>query len=242
MSIKTLQNYSPNFSTTARNIKKIKYIVYHYTGMRSETKALKRLTDDKAKVSCHYFIKRNGQIILMVPELYEAWHAGKSKWKKDIFLNRNSIGVEITNKGHYFGYQSYSNKQILSLIKLTKYLIKKYKIKSSNILGHSDIAFERKKDPGEKFPWKNLANKKIGIWHKIEEKKLKKFRKKKISNMEISIFVKYLNKIGYFAKGLTNIKKLKLVKSFQRRFRQNLINGKIDRECLIIAEKLSKLF
>ena len=242
MSIKTLQNYSPNFSTTARNIKKIKYIVYHYTGMRSETKALKRLTDDKAKVSCHYFIKRNGQIILMVPELYEAWHAGKSKWKKDIFLNRNSIGVEITNKGHDFGYQSYSKKQMLSLIKLTKYLIKKYKIKSSNILGHSDIAFERKKDPGEKFPWKNLASKKIGIWHKIEEKKLKKFRKKKISNMEITIFVKYLNKIGYFTKALTNTKKLKLIKSFQRRFRQRLINGIADRECFIIAKKLSNLF
>ena len=117
MHIKTPLNYSPNFSTTARNIKKIKYIVYHYTGMRSETKALKRLTDDKAKVSCHYFIKRNGQIILMVPELHEAWHAGKSKWKKDISLNKNSIGVEITNKGHDFGYQSYSKKQILSLIR-----------------------------------------------------------------------------------------------------------------------------
>ena len=242
MSIKTSQNYSPNFSTRRRNPKKIKYIVYHYTGMRSESKAIKRLTDDRAKVSCHYFIKRNGQIILMVPELYEAWHAGKSKWKNDISLNKNSIGVEITNKGHDFGYQSYSKKQILSLIKLTKYLIKKYKIKSSNILGHSDIAFERKKDPGEKFPWKNLASKKIGIWHKIEEKKLKKFRKKKISNMEITIFFKHLNKIGYFTKGLTNAKKLKLVKSFQRRFRQKLINGVVDRECLIIAKKLSKLF
>ena len=171
MSIKTSQNYSPNFSTRRRNPKKIQYIVYHYTGMRSESKAIKRLTDDRAKVSCHYFIKRNGQIILMVPELYEAWHAGKSKWKKDISLNRNSIGVEITNKGHDFGYQSYSKKQILSLIKLTKYLIKKYKIKSSNILGHSDIAFERKKDPGEKFPWKHLAIKNIGIWHKIEKRK-----------------------------------------------------------------------
>ncbi len=242
MSIKTSQNYSPNFSTRRRNPKKIQYIVYHYTGMRSESKAIKRLTDDRAKVSCHYFIKRNGQIILMVPELYEAWHAGKSKWKKDISLNKNSIGVEITNKGHDFGYQSYSKKQILSLIKLTKYLIKKYKIKSSNILGHSDIAFERKKDPGEKFPWKNLASKKIGIWHKIEEKKLKKFRKKKISNMEITMFVKYLNKIGYFTKGLINTKKLKLVKSFQRRFRQRLINGIVDRECLIIAEKLIKLY
>ena len=91
MSIKTSQNYSPNFSTRRRNPEKIKYIVYHYTGMRSESKAIKRLTDDRAKVSCHYFIKRNGQIILMVPELYEAWHAGKSKWKKDISLNGNSI-------------------------------------------------------------------------------------------------------------------------------------------------------
>ena len=241
MSIKTLQNYSPNFSTTARNIKKIKYIVYHYTGMRSETKALKRLTDDKAKVSCHYFIKRNGQIILMVPELYEAWHAGKSKWKKDISLNKNSIGVEISNKGHEFGYQNYSKEQIFSLIKLSKYLIKKYKINRSNILGHSDIAFERKKDPGEKFPWRYLANKKIGIWHNIDEKKLKKIRNKKITKNEILKFIKYLNKIGYFVKNLSKNKKFKLVKSFQRRFRQKLVNGKIDRECLIIGEKLSKL-
>ena len=241
MSIKTSQNYSPNFSTRRRNPKKIKYIVYHYTGMRSESKAIKRLTDDRAKVSCHYFIKRNGQIILMVPELYEAWHAGKSKWKKDISLNKNSIGVEITNKGHDYGYQSYSKKQILSLVKLTKYLIKKYKIKSSNILGHSDIAFERKKDPGEKFPWKHLAIKNIGIWHKIEKRKLKKIRKLTISDFESNMFIKYLNKIGYFVKNLNIKKKLKLVKSFQRRFRQELVNGKIDKECLIIAEKLSKL-
>ncbi len=241
MTIKTSLNYSPNFSTSARNKKKIKYIVYHYTGMRSENKAVKRLTDDNSNVSCHYFIKRNGQIILMVPELYEAWHAGKSKWKKDISLNKNSIGVEISNKGHEFGYQNYSKEQIFSLIKLSKYLIKKYKIKRSNILGHSDIAFERKKDPGEKFPWRYLANKKIGIWHKIDEKKLKKIRNKKITKNEILKFLKYLNKIGYFVKNLSKNKKFKLVKSFQRRFRQKLVNGKIDRECLIIGEKLSKL-
>ena len=242
MDKKTLINYSPNFTTSARNKKKIKYIVFHYTGMRSETKALKRLSDDNSNVSCHYFLKRNGQIILMVPELYEAWHAGKSKWKKDISLNRNSIGIEITNKGHDFGYQNYTKKQINSLIKLTKYLIKKYKINKSNILGHSDIAFERKKDPGEKFPWKYLASKKIGIWHKIEEKNLNKYRNEKISNIEKFLFIKYLNKIGYSTKVLNKTKKSRLIKSFQRRFRQRLINGKADKECLIIAEKLSKLF
>ena len=210
--------------------------------MKSESAAVKKLTKIQSEVSSHYFIKNNGEIISMVPDLYSAWHAGVSFWKGESSLNRNSIGIEITNKGHEFGYQNYSKKQISSLIKLMKYLIRKYKIKSSNILGHSDIAFDRKKDPGEKFPWKYLASKKIGIWHKIEEIKLKEFRKKKISNIEMTMFIKYLNKIGYFTKNLTNTKKLKLIKSFQRRFRQNLINGKIDRECLIIAEKLSKLF
>ena len=96
------------FFNLKQEIKKIKYIVYHYTGMRSENKAIKRLTDHNSNVSCHYFIKRNGQIILMVPELYEAWHAGKSKWKKDISLNKNSIGIEISNKGHDFGYENFS--------------------------------------------------------------------------------------------------------------------------------------
>jgi len=241
MRIKTSLNYSPNFSTSARIKKKIKYIIYHYTGMSSENKAIKRLTDLNSNVSCHYFIKRNGQIILMVPELYEAWHAGKSNWKKDISLNKKSLGIEISNKGHEFGYENFSKKQINSLIKLSKYLIKKYNIKASNILGHSDIAFERKKDPGEKFPWSYLARKKIGIWHKMKEQKLKKFRNKKISNIEIITFIKYLSKIGYLTKNLKNNQKTKLFKSFQRRFRQKLINGKIDKECLIIADKMSKL-
>ena len=241
MRIKTSLNYSPNFSTSARIKKKIKYIIYHYTGMRSENKAIKRLTDLNSNVSCHYLIKRNGQIILMVPELYEAWHAGKSNWKKDISLNKKSLGIEISNKGHEFGYENFSKNQLTSLIKLSKYLIKKYNIKASNILGHSDIAFERKKDPGEKFPWSYLATKKIGIWHKIKEKQLKKLRSKKISNIEIITFIKYLSKIGYLTKNLKNNQKTKLFKSFQRRFRQKLINGKIDKECLIIAEKMSKL-
>ena len=149
--------------------------------MRSESKAINRLTDVKSKVSSHYFIRRDGSIILMVPELYEAWHAGKSNWKKDKSLNKNSIGIEVSNKGHQFGYQNFTKKQINSLIKLSKYLIKKYNIKKTNILGHSDIAYERKKDPGEKFPWDYLSKHKIGIWYKINKSLLKQLRKKKIS-------------------------------------------------------------
>ena len=208
--------------------------------MRSESKAINRLTDVKSKVSSHYFIRRDGSIILMVPELYEAWHAGKSNWKKDKFLNKNSIGIEVSNKGHQFGYQNFTKKQINSLIKLSKYLIKKYNIKKTNILGHSDIAYERKKDPGEKFPWDYLSKNKIGIWHQINESLLKKIRNKKISKKQETEFFNYLSKIGYFKNTKDILKKNMLIKNFQRHFRQCLINTKIDLECLNIAKNLTK--
>ena len=93
-------NYSPNFDIKKRSISKVKYIIFHYTGMKSENGAIKRLVSAESKVSCHYFIKTNGQIIQIVPDLYIAWHAGFSSWKKDNFLNSNSIGIEISNPGH----------------------------------------------------------------------------------------------------------------------------------------------
>ena len=210
--------------------------------MKSEKAAMNRLTNIQSKVSSHYFITKNGNINLLVPELYIAWHAGKSNWNKDSFLNKSSIGIEISNKGHQFGYQSFSRLQISSLIKLSKHLIKNYKIKKKNILGHSDISFDRKKDPGEKFPWKLLGRNGLGIWHKINSKKLIKFRKKKIYKGDNLIIINYLKKIGYFTKKLPKKNFNKLIKSFQRRFRPELVNGKVDQECLIIAQKLSKLY
>ena len=127
-------------------------------------------------------------IIILVPDLYIAWHAGKSSWKNYKSLNQNSIGIEITNPGHEFGYKKFSKKQISSLLKLSKFLIKKYKISSKNILGHSDIAPDRKKDPGEKFPWKYLSKNKIGLWHSLKNKELIKNRNLKLINLEKSFF------------------------------------------------------
>ena len=124
MWLKITQNYSPNFSTPKRLKKNINYIIIHYTGMKNELMALNRLTNYKSKVSAHYFIKKNGKILNLVPDLYEAWHAGKSKWKSYKNLNKNSIGIELVNKGHQFGYQNFSNNQIKSLIKLSKILKK----------------------------------------------------------------------------------------------------------------------
>jgi N-acetylmuramoyl-L-alanine amidase len=244
MNIDATLNYSPNFEIKKRNPEQIKFIIFHYTGMKNEHSAIKKLTSIKSKVSCHYFIKNNGEIVVMVPDLYIAWHAGISTWKHFKSLNKNSIGIEISNPGHNFNYKKFSKKQIESIKKLSKFLIKKYKINRKNILGHSDIAPERKKDPGEKFPWRYLAKFKIGNWHSLSQKKILQNRKKNINLLDKKNFFLNLSKIGYSLKNPNDIKKnkyliLKTV-AFQRRFRQELINGKIDKECLIISQNIAK--
>ena len=246
MALKTILNYSPNFNPKKRTYKKIKFIIFHYTGMKKESEAINRLTNIQSEVSSHYLIKNNGIILTLVPDLYEAWHAGKSFWKNHKSLNQNSIGIEITNPGHEHGYINFTKKQITSLLKLSKFLIKRYKISPKNILGHSDIAVLRKKDPGEKFPWKYLSKNRIGIWHTLNKQDLIKNRKLKISKIEENIFYKNLFNIGYsktYSKDNSKNKYLKeLAKTFQRRFRQELVDGKIDQECLIISKNLIKAY
>ena len=234
--------YSPNFDAKKRSYKSIKFLVIHYTGMQSERESIKRLCNQKSKVSSHYFINQNGKIYRLVEDNRIAWHAGKSCWGKYKNLNKNSIGIEMINKGHQFGYTNFKKKQLSNLIKICQNLIKKYRIKRQNIIGHSDIAPLRKLDPGEKFPWKRLGNNKIGIWHNLEEKYLIKFRKVKIANKSKLEFINRLKKIGY----CFNINKkgsfLKIIKAFQRHYRKELINGIVDKECLIIAKDISKKF
>ena len=175
---KMIINYSPNFNLKKRDKNKIKYLIYHYTGMKNDKSAIKKLTSANSNVSCHYYITASGNLIQMVPDLYIAWHAGKSHWRNHESLNYNSIGIEISNPGHEHGYKNFNHNQVKSLIKISKFIIKKYKIHKKNILGHSDIAPLRKIDPGEKFPWKLLYKNKIGIWHNINSKKIKPFRGK----------------------------------------------------------------
>jgi len=246
MALKTILHYSPNFNSKKRTYKKIKFIIFHYTGMRKESEAKNRLTNIQSEVSSHYLITNNGNILTLVPDLYEAWHAGKSSWKNYKSLNQNSIGIEITNPGHKFGYKKFSKKQISSLFKLSKFLIKKYKISTKNILGHSDIAPERKKDPGEKFPWEYLSKNNIGLWHTLKKRELMKNRNFKTSKIEKELFFNNLFKIGYSKKNLKGFGKNRylkdLIKAFQRRFRQEMINGVIDQECLLINKNLIKVY
>ena len=123
--LKLTKKYSLNFSLPKRSKNKIKFIILHYTGMKNELSAINKLCNPESKVSAHYYIKKNGEILNLVPDLYEAWHAGKSNWKKFKSLNKFSIGIEISNPGHDHGYKKFTPKQILSLIKLLKYLKKK---------------------------------------------------------------------------------------------------------------------
>ena len=234
------RNYSINFSLPKRHKKTIKFLIIHYTGMKTETSAIKKLLNPKSKVSSHYFIKNNGQIINFVPDEYIAWHAGQSNWKNFKSLNKYSIGIEINNPGHTHGYRKFNTKQIYSLIKLLKCLIKKFKIKKQNVLGHSDVAPHRKKDPGENFPWYKLAVKNLCVWHNISKKIRIKNRKTKIKPNEKKLFFNNLNVIGYFESKKIKLHKNKkyLIMAFQRRYRQELIDGKIDKECLIISKSL----
>ena len=235
--MKILSILSPNYTKKTRKIKDIKFIIIHYTGMQSEIESLKRLCNRSSKVSCHYLINRKGQVIQLVKDKNIAWHAGKSKWKKFTNLNANSIGIELVNKGHQFGYQKFSKEQIKNLIILCKQLKKKYKIKTQDFLGHSDIAPLRKIDPGEKFPWKKLSKFKLGKWY-FERKTMIKVNKKKIEQA----FFKNIKKIGYryFNVQRRNKRDKNIVRSFQQHYLPNKVTGKVDQKTFIISHFLSK--
>jgi N-acetylmuramoyl-L-alanine amidase len=235
--MKIITDLSPNFSRKNRLKKRIKFIILHYTGMQSEIESLQRLKNLKSKVSCHYFINRKGLITQMVKDQKVAWHAGKSKWKTFKNLNENSIGIELVNKGHEFGYQNFTGAQMSSLIYLCRKLKKKYSLKKENFLCHSDIAPLRKLDPGEKFPWKKLSKYNLGCWYKNDDKKLNLTNHKKIKNL----FFKNLYKIGYrYFNVSKRVSKDKLIiKSFQRHYLPQSVSGKIDQKTFKISHLLA---
>ena len=225
--------YSPNFNSKKRGSNNIASIIIHYTGMQSEHESIERLTSSSSKVSCHYLINRSGKVFRLVEDKNMAWHAGKSMWGKYKNLNKNSIGIELVNKGHRYGYQAFTKIQIKRLVELCKYLKRKYRIKNKLILGHSDIAPLRKIDPGEKFPWSYLSSKGVGIYP-AKTTRREKFQK----NVDVSTFFYNLRLIGY--RYLKRKFRKKIIKNFQRRYRQNRVNGILDSETLKISEILAK--
>ena len=229
-------DYSPNFTKIKRLIRDIKFVVIHYTGMQSEIESIKWLKNPKSNVSSHYIINRKGIILQLVKDRNIAWHAGKSKWKQFKNLNKNSIGIELVNKGHQFGYQNFSSKQIKSLIFLCKKLKKKYYIKNENFLGHSDIAPLRKQILEKNF-WKKLSNYKLGNWYLKKDLKDHYFDKNKFK----SIFFKNLRTLGYryFSVHKRKSNDKKIVRSFQQHYLPQNVTGKIDLKTLKISHFLT---
>ncbi|MEM6603615.1 MAG: N-acetylmuramoyl-L-alanine amidase [Pseudomonadota bacterium] len=210
---------SPNFNIRAYD--HIDMIILHYTGMPTAEMALKRMTEDVApRVSAHYFISRSGQIFGLVPEEKRAWHAGIAYWKGEKDINSRSIGIELENKGHEWGYEAFPDAQIEALIALIKDIKTRHIIPTQNILAHSDVAPLRKKDPGEKFPWHRLAEENL-IPHIKPQKIQAKGRLYPLPTPELlREIIPILGDIGYRVDNLRLFSKHNraALNAFQRRF------------------------
>jgi N-acetylmuramoyl-L-alanine amidase len=199
----------------------VSIVVLHYTGMKDAASAIARLSDPESRVSCHYLIAEDGQIVRMVPEERRAWHAGRSWWRGVTDINSASIGIEIANPGHEFGYPPFPDQQIEALILLLSGIMKRHGITRGNVVGHSDIAPQRKQDPGELFPWGRLAKLRLAL-----PRPAKNLMDPRWTDAG---FLLALERFGYDVSD-----KLAAVVAFQRRFRPELIDGEVDGECRAI--------
>ena len=209
---------SPNHDERALPVS---MVVLPYTGMQDAASAIARLADPGARVSCHYLIAEDGQIVRMVPEDRRAWHAGRSWWRGVTDVNSASIGIEIVNPGHEFGYRPFPEEQIDALVPLLSDIKQRHGITRGNVVGHSDIAPQRKQDPGELFPWGRLARLRLAL-----PRPAKNLMDPRWTD---GGFLLALERFGYDVSD-----KLAVVVAFQRRFRPDLIDGEIDGECRAI--------
>jgi N-acetylmuramoyl-L-alanine amidase len=209
---------SPNFDVRTLPVS---MVVLHYTGMIDAASAIDRLADAEAKVSAHYVVAEDGQIIRMVDEDKRAWHAGKSWWRGISDVNSASIGIEIVNPGHEFGYRPFPEVQIDAVLHLLGGIVRRYGITRGNVVGHSDVAPARKDDPGELFPWHRLAKLRLAL-----PRPTKNLMDPHWSDAG---FLLALERFGYdISDGPA------AVRAFQRRFRPELMDGIVDGECRAI--------
>ena len=222
MSARRIACPSPNHDARPDGAR-IDILVLHYTGMKTAQEALARLCDPAAKVSAHYTIDRAGTVYVHVPEERRAWHAGVSRWAGERNVNARSIGIELVNPGHEFGYVPFTDDQVSALIDLARGILSRHPIPPARVLGHSDVAPARKTDPGELFPWACLADYGIGVWPKPAEPR--------------GDFTQGLARYGYDPEEpLADI-----VTAFQRHFRPSCVNGIADDECAALLAGLLAL-
>ena len=206
---------SPNFDERALPVS---ILLLHYTGMKTGQAALERLTDKAAKVSAHYLVEEDGRVFQMVEENKRAWHGGLGYWRGVTDINSASVGIEIVNKGHEWGYEEFPAVQMEAVTHLCHGILSRHKILPRDVIGHSDIAPIRKEDPGELFDWQGLAAQGIGLWHQPIE-----------ARAEFSQLADYGYAIEDEAKTIT---------AFQRHFRPRNLDGRWDDECAQILASL----
>jgi len=224
---------SPNFGDRPDGCP-IDILVLHYTGMQSGEAALERLCDPKSSVSSHYLIEEDGRVFQLVDENKRAWHAGVGIWQNCCDVNSHSIGIEIVNPGHEYGYRPFPEIQIQAVIALTQDILARHNIPANRIIAHSDMAPDRKEDPGELFPWRHLAENGIGLWPGYQG--APEISSGKSASPDA--FHAMLTAIGYGpADGAED--KTKRTIAFQRHWRQNDISGNADDECFAIATALA---
>lgn len=217
-------------------------VILHYTGMQSATEALERLCDETAEVSAHYLIEENGTTHQLVHPDKRAWHAGVSIWQGRDNLNHTSIGIELVNPGHEFGYQAFPKAQIDGLLLLLQYLKQTYDIPECRFIGHSDIAPVRKQDPGELFPWKQLALCGYGIWSDVDFSNTESINDCDFDKAAMRSLFEGLKIIGYDTSNCNSITAASgVLKAFQRHWRPENVNGLLDGGTLRAIQEVAYL-
>ena len=230
---------SPNFGPR-RDGRKADMIVLHYTGMESGEAAERWLCDPASEVSSHYIVHEDGRIVQMVREADRAWHAGKSSWRGVSDVNSCSIGIEIANPGHEFGYPAFPDRQIEAVIALCSGVCVRHGVAQERVLAHSDVAPGRKRDPGEKFPWRALHE--AGIGHLVEPAPVRggRFLSAGDGGEPVEVLQSMLAIYGYGVEitGFFDAVTFAVVEAFQRHFRPELVDGVADRSTVETLHRL----
>ena len=229
MALRIVQCPSPNHDARPDDAA-IDMLVLHYTGMKTGQEALARLCDPAAKVSAHYTVDRDGRVYAHVPEVRRAWHAGVSYWAGERNVNARSIGIEIVNPGHEFGYIPFAEPQIAALVELSQGIVARHPIPPARVVAHSDVAPARKEDPGELFPWQHLAENGIGLWPSSNA-----LPREGQGEADVAAD---LARLGYGVPPQVDVPIEKVVIAFQRHFRPAKLNGVWDAECAAFLASL----
>jgi N-acetylmuramoyl-L-alanine amidase len=242
MSLTVIQAPSPNLN---ERLHTLDMLVLHYTGMKDGPSALVRLCDPASQVSAHYMVEEDGRIFQIVPEDKRAWQAGRSWWQGDEDLNSRSIGIEIVNGGHDFGLPPFPDRQIDAVIELCRGILSRWPIPQNRIVAHSDIAPDRKEDPGERFPWKRLAEAGVGLWP--DKPDVEPWMMHGAAPGDGGVTVERLQRalaqIGYRIEisGTYDEQTEAVVRAFQRRWRPTRVSGQGDSETIALAAAVAAL-